>query len=82
LSGGFHPVPIGFEDAVTDVMLQLFEAHLSAREVGENHVEPSVDFLEISHVSFDLFLDSTFPPCCFTALLIAAQSLKTGYCSE
>jgi len=28
------------------------------------------------------FLDSTFPPCCFTALVIAAQSLKTGYCSE
>ena len=66
---GFLSVAVGLKDALADVALGLVVASFAVREVGEDHVEPAVNFLHVAHDVRIWFVYSTFLPCRFTASL-------------
>jgi hypothetical protein len=57
LPGALEAIPVGLKDAAPDVALHFVVADLLIREVREEHIEPAVHFLEITHVSSEFGFD-------------------------
>jgi hypothetical protein len=80
-------IPIRLKNAAPDVALHFVVADLLIREVGKEHIEPAVNFLEITHVSsefgFDLYNDRTdFPFLHFLVAFIHLDALVDAFRAE